>query len=55
MINAALLGVLPTEMRRSDGGFYDGAHDHPEGAVAWATIHAQQTFPHCMRAKGAEQ
>lgn len=29
------------EERRSQGAFYDGAEDHPEGAVAWAIAGAR--------------
>jgi hypothetical protein len=32
-----LPGERPTEVRRSRGAFYDGAPDHPEGAVEWAS------------------
>jgi hypothetical protein len=28
------------EYRRSMGAFYDGAEDHPEGALAWALANA---------------
>lgn len=30
------------EVERNTGAFYDGADDHPEGAVAWAAASARR-------------
>lgn len=40
--NAGLIWVIGKE--RSMGAFYDGADDHPEGALAWATWGAKKAI-----------
>jgi hypothetical protein len=36
-------GRKVTELTRSGGAFYDGADDHPEGAIEWASWGARKT------------
>lgn len=48
VVYVVTLNETPREERRSRGAFYDGAEDHPEGAVAWGTAwaleHLRKTY-----------